>query len=267
MKEKIIEFLKNSSSTLFRVGITIVIGYFTLKIIKRSLRKLLNKLTIDKAAVNFIMSILNVLLFILYIFIIADTLNIPLTSMAAILATFGVAIGLAVKDSLTNIANGILIIVTKPFKEGDYVIIGSEEGTITAIKMVTTILTTVDNKEIIIPNSSVTNSNITNFNALDTRRLDIAISINYTEDVEKIKKIISDICLKHPGIIDSSSFSVRVNAYEEFYVKYVVKAWVKTIDYWNIKYDLHEMILQGLLEQNIHFAFPKMELTNFNSIK
>lgn len=240
--------------------ITIILGFILIKIIKKIIKKLLYKSKIDKTALAFILSVITAILYIMYIYIVAYTLGIPMDSFVAIIASCGVAIGLALKDSLSNIANGLLLIINKPFEVGNYVKINGEEGTVRAIKLTTTEIVTPDNKIINVPNNSVTGSSIVNFNAFDTRRLDFTFSAAYGTDLEKVKALLIKIATEHPQVLKDPAPQSRLALQNASSLDFMLRVWVKAADYWNVKFDITETVINEFAKNKIEIPYNKLDV-------
>lgn len=256
----IMDKLSGTGMTLLKGVLTIVIGYFVIKIIKSLLKRILYRSPLDNTICTFLLSIFSAVLYILYLIVIAASFNISTTNIAAIVAASSVAIGLALKDSLSNIANGLLLVVNKPFREGDYVNIGGTEGTVYAIHMVTTVLITPDNKKITIPNNTVTSSNVINYNGRTTRRLEILFTASYNCDVELVKKTIKDVAVKHKYVLKNPAPTVRLDSQADSALVYTCRVWVNCENYWDVKWDLNEQMIEAFKDKNIDIPFNQLDV-------
>ncbi|MGN1227980.1 MAG: mechanosensitive ion channel family protein [Christensenellales bacterium] len=236
-----------------------VIGVIAIRIIKSVIKKSTSKSN-NQTLVNFFISCLNVFLYVVLIYIIFAILGISTTSFIAALSAAGLAIALSLKDSLSNLANGVLIVSTKPFVEGDYVKIGSVEGTVKSVKMFTTKIVTVDNKEITIPNSHIITGEIINYSARTTRRVDLDVYVAYGSDIEKVKAVLIDVMKKHPKIAKNPAPFARLNKYGESALEFRIKAWTSTESYWDCYYDLLEQFSVALQENDIKVPFNTQEI-------
>jgi small conductance mechanosensitive channel len=190
----------------------------------------------------------------------ADQLGIKTTSFIAILGAAGLAIGLALKDSLANFASGVMLILFRPFKVGDYVTAGGVSGTVQQIDIFSTILLTVDNQKIIVPNSGITSGVITNVNAESTRRIDLTVAIGYDDDIRKAKNTLEDLVRADKRILEDPAPTVAVSELADSSVNLIVRPWVQTGDYWSVRLDLIEKIKLTFDEQGISFPYPQQDV-------
>ncbi|MCR4661229.1 MAG: mechanosensitive ion channel family protein [Clostridia bacterium] len=248
------------ANVLLGFGI-LFIGLFAIKIVSKIGNISLQKAPIEKTVVSFISSLINMALYILLIYIVAITMF-PETN-AGIIAALGsaaLAIGLALKDSLANFASGIIIIVTKPFKQGDYVVIGSTEGTVESVGFMSTTLTSPDNKLISIANRIVLNNSITNNSAKPTRRVDFVVSVKYGSDITKTKEVLLSLVNKHPKVLNSPSAVCRLNEYGESSLDFTLRCWVRNADYWDVKFDINEELQTALKANGIEIPFKTITI-------
>jgi len=258
--EKILDFVMSAGNTIIKGVLAIIFGYLLCKFIYWVLKRILYRSIIDNTTVTFILSIVRGVLVLIYIFAVGDVFNIPITSMAAIVAASGVAIGLALKDSLSNISNGILIVTTKPFREGDYVQIGSLEGTITAIHMVNTVLTTFDNKKVIIPNNTVASSSVTNYTAKPLRRLDIVVGASYDADVDVVLETLRSIANNHPNVLKDPSANIRLSNHGASALEYKMMLWVNGANFWSTKFDILEEVVRVFNKKGIAIPYNQVDV-------
>ncbi len=190
----------------------------------------------------------------------ADQMGIKTTSFLAILGAAGLAIGLALKDSLSNFASGVMLILFRPFKVGDYVTAGGVSGTVQQIDIFSTIFLTVDNQKIIVPNSGITSGVITNVNAESTRRIDLVVSIGYDDDIRKAKNTLEELVLGDERILEDPAPAVAVSELADSSVNLVVRPWVQTEDYWGVRLDLIEKIKLTFDEKGISFPYPQQDV-------
>ncbi len=190
----------------------------------------------------------------------ADQIGIKTTSFIAILGAAGLAIGLALKDSLANFASGVMLILFRPFKVGDYVTAGGVSGTVQQIDIFSTILLTVDNQKIIVPNSGITSGVITNVNAESTRRIDLTVAIGYDDDIRKAKNSLEDLVRADKRILEDPAPTVAVSELADSSVNLIVRPWVQTGDYWGVRLDLIEKIKLTFDEQGISFPYPQQDV-------
>ena len=191
---------------------------------------------------------------------IASILGIPATSFITILASCGVAVGLALQGTLSNFAGGLMLLLFKPFKVGDYVEVAGEAGTVAEISVVYTVILTVDNRRITIPNGSLTNSVIENYSAEEQRRVDLTFCTAYDCDIEKTKKVITDVVSAHSLVLSDPAPFVRLSAHGESSLTYTVRAWCKTENYWDVHFDLTEQVKEAFDKNGIQIPYPQMDV-------
>ncbi len=228
--------------------IALIIGLIASKIIIVILRKTLRRSKLDESLHKFLINTVKFIIFVVVLMIILDQFNVDTKSMITVLGISGGAVALALKDSLSNIAGGVIIIVTKPFNKGDFVDINGTSGTVHNIDMLITTLITYDNKTITIPNGVVSSSVITNYTKADLRRVDCNFGISYDADIIKAKKILADVAKENPMILDKPQMVLGVIENSSSSVNLDFKVWTKTENYWPVKY---------FLEENVKLAFDK----------
>lgn len=265
------ETMKNtvmaSWHTILRFVLVLVIGAIAIRVIVSIVRKLFNseKSKLKGAAGNFLTSLIKAALVCLYVIILLATLGVDTTSLVAIFSVLTLAISLAVQGVISNLASGIMLVVTKPFDEGDFVDIGGATGVVEKISITCTKLKTGDNKVITIPNSSVTSSNVTNYSVKETRRLDLTFSVAYGSDVEKVKEIILGVIAKHDNILKDPAPMVRLTEHGASSLDFVTRVWVKQADYWPVNFDLKEEVLAAFDAAGISVPFPQLDVHMVNN--
>ena len=191
---------------------------------------------------------------------VADALGINASSLLALVGVLGLAVSLSVKDSLSNLAGGLTILGTRPFKVGDYVEIGSNSGTIQEIGLVYTSLTTVDNRRILVPNSVVVDAEVTNYTAEPLRRVDLKVTASYDAPVERVKQTIQEVVNAHDLVLSDPPPFARLSEYGDSALEYVVRAWCANADYWTVYHDLLEQIKVAFDREGISIPYPHMEV-------
>ena len=249
----------------FAIGVVLAlvvffIGTKLIKWIRKIIKISMEKGNLDKGVSQFVDSLVKFALYAILIFSIGSKFGLDTTSVAAALASCGVAIGLALQGSLSNFAGGVLILILKPFVVGDYIIEDNKgrEGTVKEIQLFYTKLLTVDNKTVIIPNGSLANTSLTNVTAQDKRRLDLSVGISYDADLKKAKQLIEDLLCKDEDILQSEGVTVFVDALGESSVVIGARGWVKKEAYWTAKWRLTENIKLTLDENGIEIPFNQV---------
>ncbi|ATX80993.1 small conductance mechanosensitive channel [Mariprofundus ferrinatatus] len=237
-----------------------VVGRRVAKILLSVVDKMLRKADLDPILVNFVHSILNALLLLVIIIASLDQLGVDTTSFIALIGAAGLAVGLALQGSLQNFAAGVLLIVFRPFKVGDFVEAAGTSGVIEVIGIFTTTMKTGDNREIIIPNGSIYNGTITNYSARPTRRVDMVFGIGYGDDIRKAKEIMQGIIDADERILKEPAPLIAVGALADSSVNFNVRPWVNSGDYWPVYFDLNEKIKLAFDENGISIPYPQMDL-------
>ena len=240
--------------------IVLIIGFWVAKMIKKGITKLMEKRGVDATLISFVASLLYTVMKIFVIVAALEKLNIRTTSFIAILGAAGLAIGLALQGSLANFAAGVLMIIFKPIKVGDFVEAGGAVGSVEEIGIFTTILKSPDNKKIIIPNAGVTGGNITNFNVNGTRRIEIIAGIGYGDDIDKAKKVLEEIIAADSRILKDPAPQIAMSEMADSSVNFVVRPWVKPDDYWGVFFDTTETIKKKFDEADISIPFPQRDV-------
>jgi small conductance mechanosensitive channel len=256
---------KNGWEGALKVILFAVILLVVCLIVKRILLKILDrgldKSKVDKTFHTFIRSATNIVLWFVVIMIVAQSLGINATSLLTLLGIVGLAISLSVQDSLSNLAGGITILTTRPFKVGDFVEIGDTMGTVLEIGMVHTKLDTLDNRRVVVPNSTVVSAKVTNYSTEPLRRVDLTISAAYQAPVELVKETIQGVCRSHEKVLSDPEPFVRLSTYGSSAIEYTVRAWCQNADYWDVYFDILEGIKTAFDAKGIAIPYPQMEIT------
>ncbi len=240
--------------------VVFVIGVKIIKWIRKIIKKAMGKANVDQGICQFVDSLTKIVLYIILIFSIGQKFGLDTTSVAAALASCGVAVGLALQGSLSNFAGGILILMLKPFVVGDYIIEDNkgQEGTVTEIQLFYTKLLTVDNKSVVIPNGILANTSLTNVTQQETRRVFLSVNISYDADLKQAKRIIEGILLADADIIKEQDINVYVDSLGDSAVVIGARGWVKKEAYWTTKWRLTEEIKLKLDENGIEIPFNQV---------
>lgn len=261
------QYVQDSIPGLITFGLKVLaalvaffIGRLVIRWIRKIVRRSFERSGADKGVEQFVDSLLKYGLYALLVFSLISSLGFDTTSVAAVLASGGVAIGLALQGSLSNFAGGVLILLLKPFVVGDYIIEDSngKEGTVKEIQIFYTKLSTIDNKTIVIPNGMLTNNSITNATAKDERQLDLRVSISYDADIRQAKNVIEELLEKDECIIKNEQINVFVHELADNAVVLGIRAWVKNEEYWTTRWRLLEEIKLLLDENGIEIPYPQM---------
>lgn len=237
-----------------------VIGKWIAKRLSGFIRRLFVKGDIDQTLSNFIVSIIDILLMVVVVLAAVKNLGIDTTSFIAILGAAGLAVGLALQGTLGNIGSGVILILFRPFKVGDFITVGGESGTVTSITLFNTELLTGDNKVVLIPNGTVASGNITNFSKMPTRRVDFVFGIGYDDDLKLAKRTLQQIIDSDGRILKDPESFIGVGELGESSVNFTVRVWVKAEDYWDVHFDTIEKVKLTFDEKGITIPYPQMDV-------
>lgn len=235
-----------------------IVGRFIIKQLGRLLARILEKRKLEISVQTFLRSLVSILLNLILAFAIVSRLGVETTSFAALLASAGVAIGMALSGNLSNFAGGLIILVFKPFKVGDYIEGRNANGTVREIQIFHTILTTVDNKVIYVPNGALSSNAITNYSKQETRRAEWVFGVEYGEDFEKVKAVLQRIIDADPRILKDPAPMIALGALSASSVDIKVRAWAKTADYWDVYFDMNKIVYDTFNKEGIGFPFPQL---------
>lgn len=254
------DFFTGNGWAILGFFVTLIIGFIVVKLLIKLCKKLLAKTKMERIAQKFILSIIKVALYLIWILILLAELGISITGIVAALSAAVLAVGLALQDSLSNLANGIIIVSGKFFKEGDYINVEGVEGVVKNINLLSTTILTNDNKTITLPNSHIVNNPMTNFNREKTRRVDFEFDVAYDTDIQKAKQIIDEV-VKSDGRIylDPKPF-VGLKSLNDNSIKIVLNVWVDGEDYWNVYYYIMETMFNEFKKNDISIPFNQLEV-------
>lgn len=263
----VLDTLKSWLPGLTRLGyrilmaaLILIIGFRVAGMVRKMLEKSFTRMEMEVSLKKFLLSMVYAVVCGLSIFIAADKLGISSASIIALLGSAGLAISLSMQNMLGNFAGGVIILLIKPFKVGDYIICGQEEGTVSAIGLVYTTLNTMDNKQIVLPNGNLANTSLTNVTAQEKRRLELKVGISYQSDLKKAKEILYGLFESHPLIIKDQDLIVFVDQLGESSIIIGVRGWVETGSYWNVKWELTEKVKLAFDEAGIEIPFRQMDV-------
>lgn len=245
---------------IVKILLIFFLGRYIILFMINQIKKILDKKSFDPILEGFALSIIKFLLFFVLIMAILEIIGIKTTSLIAVLGAASLAVGLALQSNLANFASGVIIVSLKPFKIGDYVEIGGESGTIVEIGIFHSTLKTIDNKKILVPNSSVTNNSITNYTAYSERRIDLVISVSYDSNIEFVKNTLKEIVEAHELILADKPVLIRVGEMAESSINFFVRVWTDTDNYWDVFYDLNEQIKTKFGDVGISIPYPHVTI-------
>jgi len=233
-----------------------IVGSYIINLILRAAKKVMSKRDVDITLQKFLVNLLNWSLKIILIITVIAKLGVETTSFAAILASAGLAVGLALQGSLGNFAGGVLIMLFKPFKVGDLIECQGEIGTVKLIEIFTTKLTGLSNKEIIIPNGVLSNGNIVNYSTEGTRRVDLIFGVGYDSDIKKTKEVLMNVLTSNPKILKDPAPTVNVLELADSSINFAVRPWCETADYWSVYFETTENTKEALDAAGIDIPYP-----------
>lgn len=237
-----------------------IIGKLVVKMVVKFAKKLMTKAKVDAILVNFIASIINAILLLFVVIAALDQLGVETTSLIALIGAAGLAVGLALQGTLQNLASGVMLIIFRPFNDGDFVEAGGVAGVVEAIGIFTTTMRTGDNREIIIPNGEIFGGTITNYSKRATRRVDMVFGIGYDDDIKKAKELLNKILEEDDRILSDPAPLVAVAELADSSVNFNVRPWCNTSEYWNVYFDIHEKVKLTFDAEGISIPYPQMDI-------
>ncbi|MCR5533821.1 MAG: mechanosensitive ion channel [Bacteroidaceae bacterium] len=250
----------NAGKSILLAIVIYIAGRFIINLINRLVRQMLERKNVDATIQSFLKSFVSILLNVLLIITVVSALGINTTSFAALLASFGVAAGMALSGNLQNLAGGLIILLFKPFKVGDVIEAQGVLGSVKEIQIIHTILQTPDNKEIFLPNGSLSSGSITNYSKMDTRRVDFTVSVEYGTDVEKVMNALRDIANADSRVLKDPEAFIALSSLADSSVNFTFRVWVKGSDYWPVYFALNKQIYEEFNRQGIGFPFPQLQI-------
>lgn len=267
--DKLFEKLSALGSNLLTAALVAIIGWYLIKFIVKAFSRLLFRSKLDDSVASFLTSLTGMILKILLIIIVITTLGIDVTSILALVGSAGLAIGLALQGCLSNFAGGVLILILKPFKVGDYILDGNgNEGTVTSIDIIYTHLLTADNRAIVVPNGALSNATIMNNTEQAVRRIDFNVSIDYSENIDKVKSILLELAESDEFVIkddETRPYSAFVNKFDPSAISMTLRVWVTTADYWTAKARIQERIKLAFDKNDIVIPYDKLDVNITNN--
>ena len=263
--EEVIKSLIQFGLKVIAALVIYLIGAWIIRRIKKGLARSFERRKTEKTLASFISSLVSILLTILLIVLTVGALGVNTTSIAAMLGAGAMAVGLALSGTMENLAGGLIILIFKPFKAGDYISVQGYSGTVTDVSIVSTKITTTDNRVVVIPNGSISNGTVDNYNQNAIRRLDWNLAMEYGTPADECLKAIREIASKDPRILDSSTpgasdLYVALTELNEKNVTFMLRVWMKTEDYWDLMYDMNKQLYTELPERGFRFAYTKLKV-------
>jgi small conductance mechanosensitive channel len=263
----LVDLIVNSGLRIIIALAIFVVGKWVATRIRGVVGKAMKKKEVEPTLINFVTNFVYIGLMVFVILAALGKLGVQTASFVAVIGAAGLAVGLALQGSLANFAAGVLLIIFRPIKVGDYVEVGGKSGSVEKIEIFTTNLTTPDNKAVIVPNAQVLGNPITNYSAKPTRRVDCVFGIGYDDDILKAKKILEEIIKSDDRILDDPAPTIAVLELGDSSVNFAVRPWVKTADYWGVFFDLQEKIKLRFDEEGITIPFPQRDVHMYHEDK
>ncbi|GAA4494140.1 mechanosensitive ion channel domain-containing protein [Pseudaeromonas paramecii] len=249
-----IEYAVNIAAAL----ITLVVGWFVANLFSHGLVRVMNNRRVDVTITGFIGNLVKYTILAFVVIAALSRIGVQTASFVAIIGAAGLAVGLALQGSLSNFAAGVLLIIFRPLKAGEYVEVAGTAGSVTQVQIFTTVLTTPDNKVVVVPNANVLNGNIVNYSRMATRRVDMTFGIGYGADLHQAKQILEGLLAADSRILKDPAWTIAVGTLNSSSVDLVVRPWVNTADYWGVFFDLQEKVKLAFDQAGIEIPFPQM---------
>lgn len=265
MWEDIVKFITNAGWQIVEFLAVLAAGIIIIRLVIMLLRRAFIKSPMSKTLSNFLLQIIKFLLYLVLVFLLAQVASIPMTPLIAALSSVALAVALALKDSLANLANGVILMGTKPFAEGDFVEVAGVSGTVKAVHMLSTEITTSDNKRITLPNGQINSSAVINYSAKPTRRVEWKFSVNYDADIDTVKSVILGELENHDKVLTRPDPSARLSEMADSAIVFTVRAWVNNSDYWDVFFDIQESVFKAFKNAGIEIPFNQLDVNIKNS--
>ncbi len=260
---KLMELVTLYGVKVIAAVVIFILGRWIAKILKGFVQRMMRKTEVDDTLVSFVGNLTYIALLTFVVIAALNQLGVQTTSFIAVIGAAGLAIGLALQGSLANFAAGVLLIIFRPFKSGDFIEGAGVAGTVEKIHIFTTQLKSPDNKTIIIPNAKLTGDNITNYSAKETRRVDMVFGVGYSDDLQKVRQILEDILAKEDRVLQDPAPTIGVLELADSSVNFVCRPWVKTADYWGVYFDITETVKNRFDAEGVSIPFPQRDVHLF----
>jgi small conductance mechanosensitive channel len=256
--QQVITFCVDAGKSILLAAVIFIAGRFLISVINRLVAQMMERRKIDATIQSFLRSFINILLTILLLISVVSALGVNTTSFAALLASAGVAVGMALSGNLQNLAGGLIILLFKPYKVGDYVDAQGVSGTVKEIQIFHTVLITPDNKIIYVPNGSLSSGSVTNYSLSQLRRADWTVGVEYGTEIEKVRQTVLDLIKKDGRILTEPAPFIALSALADSSVNITIRVWVKNEDYWGVFFDMNQNIYEVFNREGISFPFPQV---------
>lgn len=258
--QKLIDLGISAGKNILMAVVVYIVGRFIVSMINKLVANMLEKRKVEATIQTFLKSLINILLMILLIVSVVSALGVNTTSFAALLASAGVAIGMALSGNLQNLAGGLIILLFKPYKVGDWIEAQGTSGSVSEIQIFHTILTTADNKVVYIPNGSLSSGVVVNYSRKDTRRIEWVIGVDYGEDVNKVEDIVRKMLEADERILKDPAPFIALHALASSSVNITIRVWVASTNYWDVYFQIQKRIYEEFNKQGVNFPFPQLTI-------
>ena len=249
--EKIKEMLTGTAGNIVGAIVVLIVGTFVIRLVMKALRKLKSLEKLDQTTTRFILNFIKWALYVMLIIAVIGLLGVPMAEVIAVLASAGVAVGLALQGALSNLAGGILLMILRPFKVGDYVDAGGASGVVHSINLFYTVIMTVDNKRVTVPNGNLMNSNVTDYTAEEKRRVDLVFSCAKSEKPAEIQQCILDAVAGSKFALQDPAPFARISGGTNEAMEFTVRVWCNTADYWDLYFELNQSIVEAFAARGV----------------
>ena len=258
--EKLIDLCISAGKNILIAIVVYIVGRFLISLIQRVMSNMFERRKVETSIQTFLKSLVSILLNILLIISVVGALGINTTSFAALLASAGVAIGMALSGNLQNLAGGLIILFFKPYKVGDWIESQGVSGSVAAIQIMHTLVTTADNKVVYIPNGAMSSGVITNYSRMETRRVEWIVGVDYGEDLGKVKGVVEGLIQQDSRILKTPAPIIALHALDASSVNVTIRVWVANKDYWDVYFEMNQNIYNEFNKQGINFPFPQLTI-------
>ena len=253
-------FALTAGGRILAAAVILIVGFLVVGKVLKTLEKSRAFAKMDKTPRTFLIGFLNVVLKALLILTAATILGVPMTNIVAIVGSCGLAVGLAMQGSLANLAGGLMILIFKPFKVGDFIEANGFMGTVESISVLYTELVTPDNRKVVAPNGSLSNATVVNYSAKDTRRMDFDVSVSFGSDADAVRKALLDLASSAEGVLGDPAPAVNISAYNESSVTFTLRVWVDSAKYWDVHFALRNGAEKALADNGVKIPFPQLDV-------
>ena len=254
----------HAGASILKATLVFIVGRFLVSMLNKLTARMMDKRLVDVSIKTFVKSLVNILLTVLLIVSVVGALGVETASFAALLASAGVAVGMALSGNLQNFAGGLVILLFKPYKVGDWIESQNFSGTVREIQIFHTILTTGDNKLVYVPNGSLSSGVVTNYNTQETRRVEWVFGVDYGEDYDKVERVIREVLAADKRVLNTPEPFIALHALDASSVNVIVRVWVNTGDYWGVYFDTNKAIYNTFNAKGINFPFPQLTVHQGN---